>query len=142
MNLLTCIGNVGKDAALKTVGSDQVANFSVAINSGYGEKKQTVWLDCALWGKRAEKVYSYIRKGDRIGVSGELGTREHDGKTYLTLRVNEVTLLGEKKADTDEPAREQRAARPNTDTGGANQARGGDPESDIPFAVRERGWAA
>lgn len=97
MNNLSAVGRVGRDAEVRhTAASDSVAGFSVAIDSGFGAKKKTLWLDCSLWGKRAESVAQHIKKGDRIGVNGELGTREHDGKTYLTLRVSEVTLLGQK----------------------------------------------
>lgn len=95
MNSFNAIGRVGKDAVTRfTQGGDPVAGWSLAVDSGYGDKKQTLWLDCSLWGKRAEKVAEYITKGSQLGVTGELGQREHDGKTYLTLRVGEVTLIG------------------------------------------------
>lgn len=105
MNSYTAIGRVGRDAEVRhTANSETVAGFSVAVDSGYGAKKQTLWFDCSVWGKRAESLAQYIKKGDRIAVQGELGTRQHDGKTYLTLRTSDVTLLGEK------PAAEQKAS--------------------------------
>ena len=95
MNSYNAIGRVGKDAVTRfTQGGDPVTGWSLAVDSGYGDKKQTLWLDCSLWGKRGEKVAEYITKGSQLGVTGELGTREHDGKTYLTLRVAEVSLIG------------------------------------------------
>lgn len=101
MNVYTCIGRVGKDAVTRfTQGGEPVTGWSLAVDSGFGEKKQTHWLDCSLWGKRGEKVAEYITKGSQLGVSGELGTREHEGKTYLTLRVAEVTLVGGKSEGT------------------------------------------
>ena len=96
MNNYNVIGRVGKDAVTRQAGSEPVTGLSLAVDSGYGDKKQTLWLDCSLWGKRGEKVAQYITKGSQLGVSGELGTREHDGKTYLTLRVGEVSLIGGK----------------------------------------------
>jgi len=125
MNNLTAIGRVGRDAELKyTQGGDAILRFSAAVDSGYGDKKTTVWLDCAMFGKRGEKLAEYIKKGDRIGVTGELGVREHEGKTYLQLRLNDLTLLGEKKPDTGNGGR----SRP------APQAGGGDfPDDNIPF---------
>ena len=108
MNSCNFIGRVGRDAEVHEGGNNPVANFTVAVDSGYGDNKQSNWLRCALWGERATKVAGYIKKGDRIGVSGELGTREYEGKTYLTLRVADVTLLGDKKAgSTDAPARQE-----------------------------------
>lgn len=95
MNSFHAIGRIGKDAVVRhTPAGGVVTGWSVAVDSGFGDRKQTVWLDCAWWGERATKVAEYIKKGDRIGIYGELGTREHDGKTYLTLNVQNVTLLG------------------------------------------------
>lgn len=99
MNVLTCIGRVGKDAVVRhTQAGEPVAGFSVAIDAGFGDKKSSTWLECSFWGKRAETVGPMIKKGDRIGVVGELATREYEGKTFLTLRVSDVTLLGVKPA--------------------------------------------
>lgn len=95
MNVLVVSGNIGKDAVVRKAGEQSVAGFSLAMKSGYGEKAQTIWLDCSLWGKQAESgLVQYLKKGQFVVLSGELGTREHEGKTYLTLRVNDVTLGG------------------------------------------------
>src|SRR5690606_15574593 len=96
MNSFNAIGRVGKDAVTRQAGNSQVTGFSLAVDSGFGDKKQTLWLDCSAWGDRFAKVGEYITKGSQLGVTGELGTREHDGKTYLTLRVADVTLVGGK----------------------------------------------
>ena len=95
MNCLVVSGNIGKDAVVRKAGEQSVAGFSLAMKSGYGEKAQTIWLDCSLWGKQAESgLVQYLKKGQFVVLSGELGTREHEGKTYLTLRVNDATLGG------------------------------------------------
>ena len=108
MNVFTAIGRVGKDAVVRhTQGGDPVAGWSLAVDAGYGERKVTTWLDCSLWGKRAESLAPHIAKGDRLGVTGELSTREHDGKTYVTLKVSDVTLLGDKKSDERPPRSKQ-----------------------------------
>jgi single-strand DNA-binding protein len=106
MNACNFIGRVGKDAVLRhTQAGKAVLGWSIAVDRGFGDNKQTIWIDCALWGDRGSKIADYVRKGDRIGVCGELGTREHDGKTYLTLDVRDVTLLGN-KTDRDESPRD------------------------------------
>lgn len=106
MNACNFIGRVGKDAVLRhTQSGKAVLGWSIAVDRGFGDNKQTIWIDCALWGDRGSKIADYVRKGDRIGVCGELGTREHDGKTYLTLDVRDVTLLGN-KTDRDESPRD------------------------------------
>lgn len=99
MNVFTASGNIGRDAEVRNAGGTSVAGFSLAVKSGYGDKAQTVWVDCSLWGKQAESgLVQYLKKGQFVVVTGELGTREHEGKTYVTLRVNNVTLGGKQGA--------------------------------------------
>lgn len=105
-------GRIGKDAVVRhTQGGDSVTGFSLAIDSGYGERKQTLWLDCAIWGSRGEKLAEYLLKGAQVHVAGELGTREHEGKTYITCRVADVRLVGGKQEQGEKPAKKP-AAKP------------------------------
>lgn len=96
MNLFAFTGNLGKDCRKSATQSGAaVCGFTVAVKSGYGDKEQTLWIDCSLWGKKAEgRLPDYLLKGQQVAVSGELGTREHDGKTYLTCRVENIDLIG------------------------------------------------
>lgn len=95
MKQITIAGRLGKDAELRrTQGGDPVLSFPVAVDDGYGERKSTMWFDCTVWGKRAEALSSHLGKGMAVAVSGDLGKREHDGKTYLTVRVSELTMQG------------------------------------------------
>lgn len=98
MNNFSAVGRIGRDAVTRfTQAGKAVTGWALAVDSGWGDNKKTTWLDCTLWGERGQKVAEHIRKGDRLGVVGEIGTREHDGKTYVTLDVKDVTLLGDKK---------------------------------------------
>lgn len=144
MNNCSFIGNAGKNAVLRhTAGGDAVLGWSLAVSAGYGEKKVTTWVDCSLWGKRAESLADKIAKGDRIGVTGELSTREHEGKTYVTLRVADVTLLGN-KSSRDEPQRgggpvQQRGEAPKPARGTPAQAESFEDE-EIPFITNRGKW--
>lgn len=108
MNNFSAVGRIGRDAVTRfTQGGKAVTGWALAVDKGFGDNKQTVWLDCSWWGERGQKVADFIKKGDRLAVVGEIGTREHDGKTYVTLDIREVTLLGEKKeSGTQRPARQ------------------------------------
>lgn len=134
MNLCAFIGRIGKDAVTRfTQAGKPVTGWSLAVDVGFGEDKKTLWIDCAFWGDRGQKVCEYIRKGDRIGVAGEIGTREHDGKTYVTLNVREVTLLGDKKEGSAQPPRSKRQQPPSHDEAPVD-------EDDIPFITRDSIW--
>lgn len=104
MNLFAFTGNIGGDVKVNNAGGTAVANFSVAVKAGYGDKAQTIWIACALWGKQAEsKLIDYLVKGQGVAVSGELSTREHDGKTYLQVRVGTIDLVGGKSDGNSSP---------------------------------------
>lgn len=128
MKAITIAGNIGKDAEVRsTQGGDKVTGWTVAVEDRNGKEKSTLWFDCTLWGKRGESLAQYLTKGSKVCVSGELSTREHNGKTYLTIRAEQVSLMGGKP----EGQREER----QSDGYGA----GGTPKNDpydgdaIPF---------
>lgn len=95
MKAITIAGNIGKDAVVRTTqGGDKITGWSVAVDDGFGQNKRTLWFDCSLWGQRGEKLAGHLTKGTKVAVTGDLSTREYDGKTYLTVRVNDVTFMG------------------------------------------------
>jgi single-strand DNA-binding protein len=107
----TVIGNLGRDAELRVVGSGKsVCNFSVAAK-GRDKAAPATWVRAALWGARGEKVAQYLTKGTRVAVSGTLSTRERDGKTYVELDVAELELLGDKQAREESPPPKRQAAQ-------------------------------
>ena len=110
MNIFSFTGNLGKDCRVGKAGNSTVCNFNVAVKSGFGNNEQTLWVDCALWGKQAEsKLPEYLLKGQKVAVSGELGQREHEGKMYLTCNVNSIDLTGDKGSTQAQPAPQQQA---------------------------------
>jgi len=104
MKSITIAGNIGKDAQTRTTqGGDKVTSWTVAVEERQGQDKRTIWFDCNLWGARGEKLAEYLTKGGKVAVSGDLSTREHDGRTYLTVRADQVTLMGSKpQGDSEE----------------------------------------
>ena len=98
MQSLTIAGNVGKDAELRrTQGGDAVLNFSLAVDNGKdreGNKRMATWFDCAVWGKRAEGLEQFIVKGTKLVIRGRPTAREHNGKAYLGVNVDELSFMG------------------------------------------------
>jgi single-strand DNA-binding protein len=100
MNVFTFSGNLGKDGEQRyTANQKPVLEFSVAVNSGYGERKKTNWVRCALFGERGDSLAPYLVKGKQVVVTGELELNEwegNDGVKHATLqvRVAELTLIG------------------------------------------------
>lgn len=95
MKNITIAGNCTKDAEVRTTQSGQkVAGFSVAVNGYEGGQKTTTYFDVKVWGKRGEAIVQFARKGAKICVTGDLGTREYNGKTYLTVNASDFTPMG------------------------------------------------
>jgi single-strand DNA-binding protein len=92
-------GNLGKDAELRDAGGEKVLSFNVASNRKVKGNDVTTWVSCSVWGKRAAALANHKSKGKRVAVTGELSTREHNGKTYLELRVSELDFMGGGKGD-------------------------------------------
>lgn len=113
MNVVSCIGRIGKDAEMKFLNSGKaVLKFTLAVNIGYGDKQSTMWYDVSSW-FGGDKIVSYLTKGKQIGVSGRLGSREYEGKTYLTIDADGITLIGDKSKDeAPNPARTEAAPPP------------------------------
>lgn len=92
---LSLAGTLGRDAEYREGDNGRGrCQFSVAVNIGYGDKKTTVWVDVTRWGEGAKGLSNHLRKGTKVAVSGEMSLREHNGKTYVQCRADNVTLLG------------------------------------------------
>lgn len=128
MKNIVIAGRVGKDAeARRTPEGKPVLNFSVAVDDGYGQNKSTMWFDVSVWGKRGESLANVVRKGMNVTVIGEFKTREHAGKTYLSVDATDIELQGGARTDGGHPVRETAPARG-----------GGDLDDEIPFACEWR----
>jgi single-strand DNA-binding protein len=95
-------GYVGRDPELRYFESGKtVANFSIAVDNRQGE---TLWIAVKVWGKGAEVIGNYVKKGSQIIVNGELQQEswEKDGekKTKIALNCTDFKLVGSKK-DSD-----------------------------------------
>lgn len=100
----TAFGNIGRDAELKTVGKTQLLEFSLACNDGFGDNKTTTWINCKLWGARAEKLEKHFTKGTKLVVAGNLKNRKYttkDGveKFSTELNVSDFSFAGGPKTD-------------------------------------------
>lgn len=145
MNNWNFTGNLGHSAEQRFApNGDSVVSFSVAVKSGYGDKEQTTWAKCSMWGKRGESVLPYLTKGQLVGISGEVTLREYErkdgsGKGYsLEVRVNDLTLLGRKgdaPADMTPAQRTHSEAKANGYQPGSTTDGGfGDMGDDVPFS--------
>jgi len=101
MNTITLLGRLGKDVDLKTSKNEKhFATFSVATNDGFGENKKTNWHNCIAFGKTAEIIAKYVKKGDELCIRGSVEYALSKDKIYTNIIVNEFTFVsGGKKTE-------------------------------------------
>jgi len=96
----TVTGFVGGEPQVKTVGEQQVASFSVAVNrKANGDKKQALWVRVNCWGKLSDMAAQFVHKGSLVQVSAEWlrpsAWIANDGTPQVSLDVdaNRLVLL-------------------------------------------------
>lgn len=106
MNSVILIGNLGQDPEMKYFDSgSKVTKFSLALR-GYSkkeEKETTDWVSCEAWGKTAELIGEYCKRGHKLAIEGSLKTQkweDNDGnkKSKTFVLVNRAEFLTSKNS--------------------------------------------
>jgi len=133
LNKVLLIGNLTRDPERREVNGDTLAEFGLAINRKYksksgDSKEDTVFVDVTCWGRTAENVAQFQKKGSQVLVEGRLkfDQWEKDGqkRSKLSVTALQVTFLGGKSKERDD--------RPSNQEPAAAQGQGVD-EDDLPF---------
>jgi single-strand DNA-binding protein len=92
LNKVILSGRLTKDSELKFTPStgSAVANFTMAVDTGFGDKKETSFLNVVVWGKAAEAVANYTQKGSKVLVQGRISTRSYDAKDGTKKYITEI----------------------------------------------------
>jgi single-strand DNA-binding protein len=115
MKVITIAGRLTKDAELRRIGDGTpVLGFSVAVDDRTSREKGTLYFDCSMFGNRGAAIEKIMLKGTPVTVSGDFGEREHAGKVYKQIRVNDVTLQGGKPQSSPAPERQTNVERAPT----------------------------
>ena len=147
VNKVILVGNLGRDLEVRFLPSGEaVANVALATSCKYKNKvgelvEETEWHRVTFFGKLAEIVGEYLKKGRSIYIEGRLKTRKYTDKDgvekYATdIVANEMQMLGGREGGEDQPrsqAPAQRSQPPRSAP--AKQSSGFDDmdDSTIPF---------
>jgi single-strand DNA-binding protein len=119
LNKVVIAGNLGQAPELRyTQSGNAVCNVSIATNETWKDKEgqkqeKTEWHRVTFYGKKAEVVGQWLKKGDPLYVEGRLETREWEDKQGVTRYTTEIIaddmkFMGGKK---DEPKRTEQPVR-------------------------------
>ena len=108
VNKVILVGNLGRDPEVRYLPSgDPVANITIATSSKYKSKtgemvEETEWHRVTFFGKLAEIVGQYLKKGRSVYVEGRIKTRKYTDKDgvekYATdIIANEMQMLGNRE---------------------------------------------
>lgn len=110
INTVNLVGRLGRDPEVKWLESGKVnATFSIAVNNPFN-KDQADWFNIEVWGKSAEVVATYCKKGSLLGLSGHVKIDHWDDKNTGATRskpvinADNIYLLGGKQ---DQQQRQQ-----------------------------------
>jgi len=112
-NSITLIGNLGNEFEVKNLGNGRtLAKTSLATNETYKSKdgemvKKTQWHNLVVWGKKAEIISKYTKKGSRLAVSGKVEYDQYEDsegkkRTATKVIVDEFQFL-DKKSEAEAP---------------------------------------
>lgn len=154
VNKVILIGNLGADPEVRTMPSgDRVANIRIATSESWKDKSsgemrdRTEWHNVVFFGRLAEVVEQYLRKGSKVYVEGKLRTRKWQGQDgqdrYSTEVVVDMTgtmqmLDSRPGGGGSVPFEDSAPARSSGGGGGRNvpppdAGRQDDFDDDIPF---------
>jgi len=94
INTVTLVGRLTKDVDLRyTQNGKAVANFNIAVNRPFKNaqgEQEADFINCNAWGKQAENLANYMKKGSQIGVTGRINTRSYENQEGKRIFVTEV----------------------------------------------------
>ena len=94
MNRVVLVGRLTKDPELRRTQSGlSVASFTVALDNrlkGPNGERTTSFIPCSVFGKSAENVSRFTKKGSLVGIDGFLNQRTYDSRDNRKVSVVEV----------------------------------------------------
>ena len=114
INQVAVSGHLTRDPELRaTTGGTQVLSFGIAVNDRCKNPQSGEWedypnfVDCTMFGTRAEKIHRFLSKGCKVAIEGKLrySSWERDGqrRSKLEIIVKEIEFLSRQQAAEPEP---------------------------------------
>jgi single-strand DNA-binding protein len=104
VNTVVLVGRLGQDPEIKYFDSGSVkAKFSIAVDRNFSkENKETDWFNIEVWGRQAEFVSEWVKKGSLVSVTGQLEVQKWtdqagNPKEWPSIRASDVRFVGSKR---------------------------------------------
>jgi len=85
----------------------RMAKLTIAVSTGWGDKKKTSFFDCKCFGKTVDVFDKYVGKGKEIGITGTLEqetwkNKDGENRSRIVIVINSLSLGGKKEEDNDD----------------------------------------
>lgn len=104
LNVCALTGNLTADPEIRyTPKGTPVCDFTLAVNTGFGDNQKTSFIGMTSWGKVAENMQKYLGKGSKVSVHGRISQEswESEGKKRSKTKVivEQLNFLNSKKRE-------------------------------------------
>ena len=136
LNKAQIIGNLGADPKVTIInGQTKVASFSVATTergyttqSGVQVQEKTEWHNIVCFGKLAEVVDKYLKKGSKVFIEGKMRTRSYEDRNGVKRSIMEINAETIEMLDCKQQS-QQYAQQPQPQY----SSQGNGEDGDLPF---------
>lgn len=94
LNSIVLVGRLTKDPELRYTPSNQaVATFNLAVNRRFKNQngeREADFINCVIWRQQAENLANWGKKGNLIGITGSIQTRNYENQQGQRVYVTEV----------------------------------------------------
>lgn len=106
----TVIGNLGKDAEVKTIGERQYISFRMASTAKRKNEEKTTWVSVLY--RYNENLLPFLKKGQQVFVQGDLdvsayNNREQQAQTDVSIFASQLLLVGQREGQQQAPQQQQ-----------------------------------
>ena len=125
MNSVNIIGRLTKDIELKeTQSGKKVCSFRIAVSNG--KDRPSYFFSCVAWNETAKNLAKFFHKGDMVGLSGNLTSREYEDADGNKKSAIEILVLGFDFCNGGRSNNEEQAAEPQPTP---------EPSGQLPFEI-------
>lgn len=134
INRVIISGNLTRDPEIRqTASGSAVMQLGIAVNDRRKNQQTGEWedypnfIDCTMFGNRAEAICQYLEKGSKVAIEGKLrwSQWEKDGqkRSKIEVIIDEIELMGGGQRQGNQPTGAQRTAQQQTQHQGYQQQR-------------------
>ena len=122
MNKIFLMGRLTKDPEVRQASQTYIARFSIAVDRKYKKDGEPTadFLNCVAFGKTAEFIQKYFKKGIKIALEGRVQTGSYTNKEGVKVYTFDIVIESVEFAESKRASEEAPQDVPHIEDGWAN----------------------